>query len=206
MAPRVVAHRQLADAEAGGDRQGRDECLEQFHRAHRGADLPAHDAELAAGVVNNIGQDGAPDRICQPRHHPAQEGILTVDPPPADQVKPARLDQIEQRRKIPGVVLPVAVHREDPLPARLLQTGEQGGRLAGMGRQPQLAAGGPARGGSGDLGRGRICASIVDEDDLVGLPVRREHVHRAGDEVRDIARLVVQGHDEGMARVHGRGV
>jgi len=85
----MVGHRQLPDSESGCDRERWDERLEQIHWPQRRPHLLPHDAKLAAGVMDAVRQDGAPDGVGRARSEPAPPGILPVDAPPADKVERA---------------------------------------------------------------------------------------------------------------------
>ena len=100
-----------------------------------------------------------------------------------------------------GIVLQIAVDRDDDVALRLLEAGLQRGRLAEVAAQPDdadvVVRGVQPR----ERGEGAVRRAVVDEDDL---PRRPERVERRAELVvqeRDAPLLVVHGDDH---RDHGR--
>ena len=100
-----------------------------------------------------------------------------------------------------GIVLEVAVDRDDDLALRRLEARLQRRRLAEVPPQPDDANAVVCRVQPGQGAERPVGGAVVDEDDLPGLS---ERVERRGElvvEERDAALLVVHGDDH---RDHGR--
>ena len=101
---------------------------------------PAHDLgavglQAAVHVVEVHARDPARDRVEDPREHPAAERVPPTRLPARDEVE-ALVELGEQARDLGGIVLEVAVDRDDHVALRLREAGGERGRLAEVSSQP----------------------------------------------------------------------
>jgi len=106
------------------------------------------------------------------------------------------LHRLEQARDLGRVVLKVAVHEDDDVPARGFQAGCQGGGL------PEVAAElddddlGMALAELLQQGEAAVLAAVVNVNDLVRPPERDQHTLELPVELGNALDLVVDGNDD----------
>src|SRR5207253_2759140 len=125
---RTVVHRELGDAEATVVRQHRDEAVQLAVQAQAVHDLRAVRLEAAIHVVQADSGEGAGDAVEHPREEPARERVAPARLPAGDEVE-ALVELREKARNLRGIVLQVAVDRDDGLPARLVEACTERGSL-----------------------------------------------------------------------------
>ncbi len=198
----VVADGEFANAETAGDGDRGEEGLEEVDGEKTGNEFAAEDAELAAGVVERIAEETATNGVAQAGEGAAEERVVTLDTPAAGEVEGAGVDGGEELREIAGVVLAVAVHRENDFAAGGVEAVEERGGLAEILRMREGADGRETGGGGGNFGGRGVAAGVVDEDDFVRGGEGGEDGRGEFEEWEEVARFVVEGDDEGVAGRH----
>ena len=100
--------------------------------------------------------------------------IAAVALPAADQIR-AVAESLEEGRDVGGVILAVAVDRDDRRALRMVESGGEGGRLAEPAPEANPAQGRPVRDSSSIESGGSIGRAVVD-DDRLPADVKREQV------------------------------
>ena len=200
MGARPVVDGQLGDAKAAVVGEHRDEAVELAVEGEPADDLGAIGLEPAVHVVQPEPGDAAGDGVEDPREQSPPQRVAAVRLPAGDEVE-ALVELGQQARDLGGVVLEVAVDRDDGLALRLGEAGGERGRLAEVAaqahdpgvRRPRVE---PRQGGERAVRR-----AVVDEDRLPGLPGRLERRLELLVEQGDAPFLVVDRDDD---RDHGR--
>ena len=131
---------------------------------------PLHDLrpvglQPAVEVVQPQAREAAGDDVEDPRRDPAGERVAPLRLPAGDEVE-ALVELGEQPRDLGGIVLEVAVDRDDDLALRLLEARLQRRRLAEVPPQPDDANAVVRGVQPGQRGERAVGGAVVDEDDL----------------------------------------
>ena len=141
------------------------------------------------------------DPVGEPRGDPLGDRVAAVLAPSADHVV-SLVELGDEPRDVGGIVLQVAVGRDDDLAAGVVEAGGEGGGLAEVPAQAQDAH--PRVRGldrEQPLPR-RIRGAVVHEDDLVGLAEGEEARRQLPMQVGQVLGLVVDGDHDGDPRRH----
>ena len=125
-----------------------------------------------------------------------RDGIATVRLPAGDEIE-ALVQLREEARDLCGVVLQVAVDRDDGLALRLVEAGDERGGLAEVAAQSNdahvlLGVVQPRQGGEGSVG-----GAVVDEDRLPRSVERLERGPELVVEQCDASLFVMHRYDDG---------
>ena len=152
--------------------------------------------ERAPVVVQPHTGDPADQPVRDAGRQAADESILPLTPPPTHDVVPF-VDLLQQPRDVCRVVLEIAVHRHDHLPAGVVETGRHRRRLAEVtSKLDELQT--PIMGGKAHEPRVRLIATpVVHDDDLEGSLDAVEGVHEQPVQRLNVVFLVVYGNDDG---------
>jgi hypothetical protein len=124
------------------------------------------DLEAAVEVVQVDLRQLPRHPVEQQRRQALRRRVLPAPLPPGDEIEVVLLEHRQQAGDLLRVVLEVAVHGHDDLPAAVVEAGRQGRRLAEVAAQAhqldaRVALARPAPALGGGVGR-----AVVDEDDL----------------------------------------
>ena len=127
--------------------------------------------QAAAGIANPVAQQRIAHRVGPARGDHLDRGITTPQTLPGRHPHAGIAQQSQQRRRVGGVVLTVAVEGHDQRCPRRLYAGAQGGALPGG----TLVANHPQVRQTGRLQHVRrvIARGVVDHDHLVGRQLQR---------------------------------
>ena len=134
---------------------------------------------------------------------PADERVLPILPPPADDVVVLR--QREESGDVRGVVLQIAVQGHDDLATRVIESRRQRGRLSEVPAQRHQD---PARVCAADRfepGPGRVCGPVVHRDHLVADAMRIQRLADLLGEDRNVLLLVEDRDHDGERGALGAG-
>jgi hypothetical protein len=126
----VVADSHLGDARPFPDGVDRDETVHLAVETHVFEDLPPIRLELAAIIVQRHTEQGRDQPIGDDRGKAAAERVVLANNPPARDNIEALGELVEQARDVGGIILAVAVHRDDDVAAAVLNRRHQGGGVA----------------------------------------------------------------------------
>ena len=200
MLARPVVDRHLGDPVAAMVGEHGDEPVQLAVEPQAAHDLGAVRLQAAVHVVEVDAGDPAGDRVEELRRDPAAQRVASLRLPAGDQVE-ALVELGEQLRDLGGVVLEVAVDRDDHLALRL---GEACGERRRLAEVPAQADDDDVAGSGVQPGQRRVRpvrGAVVDEHGLPGLAERLERRVELVVQQRDAPLLVVDGNDD---RDHGR--
>ena len=132
--------------------------------------------------------------------NPSRQRVAPLRLPARDEVE-ALVELREQPRDLGGIVLKVAVDRDDDVALGFLEAGLQRGGLAEVAPEPDDAHLVVLRVQTRERREGAVGRAVVDEDDLPRPTEWFEHGRELVVQQRDAALLVVHGDDH---RDHGR--
>ena len=132
--------------------------------------------------------------------NPSRQRVAPLRLPARDEVE-ALVELREQPRDLGGIVLKVAVDRDDDVALGFLEAGLQRGGLAEVAPEPDDAYLVVLRVQTRERREGAVGRAVVDEDDLPRPTEWFEHGRELVVQQRDAALLVVHGDDH---RDHGR--
>ncbi len=196
---RPVVDGKLGDAEAAVVREHGDEAVQLAVQPQAVDDLGAVRLQAAVHVVQADAGERARDAVEDAREEPARERVAPVRLPAGDQVE-ALVELREQPRDLGGIVLQVAVDRDDGVAACLVEAGHERGGLAEVAAQPDDADVLLGVVESRQRGERAVGRAVVDEDRLPLGVQRLERRAQLVVEQCDAAFLVVNGNDD---RDHG---
>ena len=188
-----IGDRDFGDACAGGGCQRRDEAVEFAVELNFLNDFALIGFECRAEVVEidaaQLGHHPIGDAAGELAHEPV---IAAGVAPAADEVE-AFFDFLEEAGNFFGIVLEIAVHRNDDVAAGEIEAGFERGGLAEIAAEADDVDAMIVLVNVGENFERVIAAAIVDENELVGLA---DGVHYLGDlhvERRDVFLLVEEG-------------
>ena len=141
-------------------------------------------------------REGARDAVEEPREQTARERILSARLPPGDEVE-ALVELGQEPRNLGGVVLKIAVDRDDDVAACLVEAGDERGRLAEVSAQADDSDVMCSVVQPGERGERSIGRAVVHEDCLPGRADRFERPGELVVEKRDASLLVVHRYHDG---------
>jgi hypothetical protein len=197
----TMVHGDFHDARAGGmGKHGHEamKTVESKKAVERGA---LEGAEVAAGVAEIHAEHGLARFAGDAGGGAAEKVVLTPGAQAADDVVVAQFG--EKAGKIGGVVLEVAVEREDDGRAGIAEAGPQGGALAGVAAVAEAAHAGVGPAGGEDFFPGAIGAGVVHKDELKGAGLSGEGGKDLLRHRVDVVNLVEHRDDDGNVRLHG---
>ena len=201
--PAVRAHRHLGHAVRGGHggHPRRDEPVHLAVQPHLAQHRRAECLQAAAQILEAQAGDAPDQAVGQHRRELAQcEAVLPVLAPAGHQVVRFVEQLVDQQRDVPRVVLQVAVHGDDDIATRRVDTRLHGRRLPEIAQQAKHPDVRAHRGGMRlQRGAGAVAAAVVDDDQLPGVRIRGQRsMHRVDQRLR-VVDLVVHRHHHRQA-------
>ena len=146
--------------------------------------MEAHTRNESDDGVEHVREEASRERVA-PFRLPARDEVETL------------VELCEQVRDLRGVVLEVAVDRDDDVAARMSKAGGEGDRLAEVSPQPDDADVVVVGVEAGERGEGAVDRSVVAEQCLPVVVERIECRLELLVEERDAPLLVEHGNDDG---------
>ncbi len=195
MLTRVMAHRRLADPKPFHLQQHRQESMHAIIQFDRRQTVPSVDAERTPNIDDVIVQDVAANAVGDLRGQAPQPRILPALSNATDHI--VVVECLQQARDIAGIVLQVGVQGHYHSPADLFEAGIQRSTLPGVLAQannPDLRL--LSREVPQQLRR-VISTPIVDKEEFIRHPQRRERLGNRRSEGDDALLFVIDGDDYG---------
>ena len=200
--PRAVVRLHLDDGDPHPAGDGRDEPVHLAVQAEVFDHLAAVRLERAAVVVEpDAGHLGDEPVGQQGGQAPAEEPVLSVLPPPADDV--VVRGQREEAGDVRGVVLQVPVQRHDDLAPGVIEPRRERRRLPEVPAERHQDPAGVRRPDRFQAGPGPVRGAVVHGDDLVGDALRVQGAADLVGEDGDVLLLVEDGDDDGQGGAVG---
>ncbi len=164
MAARAMIDRDLEHPMAGEPEQVRDEPVEAAETGEIRQTVSAHGAEAARAVLHGVLHHDVANGVADAGGHALEPGVVSI-PTPAGHGVPA-VQRGQQRPDVAGIVLQVAVHRDDDPAPRATKPGVHRRGEAVVAQKPHEPHARIARAQGAQEGVAAVGAAVVDEDHL----------------------------------------
>ena len=182
-------------ARTAGQDHGLRELLLADRAEHRLDGVAPVRVEGAAEVRDRNAREAAQHAVDHSRGQGAADGVLAPAPASARNVV-AGLDRLDESRNVLRLVLEVAVHRDDDVPARPRQPGMHRGMLAEVAFEADGAHAHVGCVKALEGGERAVRRAVVHEDQLEGARPGIERCDRTPVELVDRPRLVEDRHND----------
>ena len=161
-------------------------------------DLAAIRFEGRAEVVNVDAAQLGHQPICHAGGNAAHPEVIHAKlAPAADDVVTGR-NLFQKQRDVGGIVLQIAIHGDNVLSTRMVETGGQSRGLAEVAAQLDHRDAAIDRGDLAQHGEGMVARSVIDQHNFEGSAGGLHHRFQAVVEIGDVLLLIVQRDDDGV--------